>query len=324
MIGLRKSRVDLGSAVLAMVNHRRYTGLFPVAPTPFTGNGDVDFDGQRRVLDCMIDQGVDGICILANYSEQFLLSDEERRHLTELSLEHIADRVPVMVTCSHFSTQIAAGRARHASEHGAKLIMLMPPYHGAGIKLDEISIREHFARVADAAGISVMIQDAPLSGVTLSADFMARIAQELPLVRYFKIEVAGTAAKLRKLLERGGDAIEGPFDGEEAITLMADLDAGATGVMSSALLPDLIRPVLEHHKAGRRAEAAKAYEHILPLINYENRQCGLRAAKTVMMEGKVIKSDHVRHPLEPLHRATRAGLLELAQGMNPLALSWGK
>ena len=42
--------------------------------------------GQRRVLDCMIDQGVDGICILANYSEQFLLTDEERNTLLELCL----------------------------------------------------------------------------------------------------------------------------------------------------------------------------------------------------------------------------------------------
>lgn len=136
-----------------MASDRHYSGLFPVAPTPFTDAGDIDLGGQRRVLDCMIDQGVDGICILANYSEQFLLSDEERLQLTELSLAHVAGRVPVMVTCSHFSTRIAALRARHASERGAKLIMLMPPYHGAGIKLDEPSIREHFAHVADAAGI---------------------------------------------------------------------------------------------------------------------------------------------------------------------------
>jgi len=43
-----------------------------------------------------------------------------------------------------------------------------------------------------------------------------------------------------------------------------------------------------------------------------------------MMEGGVIKSDAVRHPLEPLHPATRAGLLELAQELSPLALTWGK
>ncbi len=105
---------------------------------------------------------------------------------------------------------------------------------------------------------------------------------------------------------------------------MADLDAGATGTMPSALLPDLIKPVLQHHRAGRRREAAAAYSRILPLINFENRQCGLRAAKTVMMEGGVIKSDAVRHPLEPLHPATRKGLLELAIEVDPLALRWGR
>ena len=60
---------------------RPYTGIFPVAPTPFTATGDLDLEGQRRVLDCMLDQGVDGICVLANYSEQFLLSDQEGQAL---------------------------------------------------------------------------------------------------------------------------------------------------------------------------------------------------------------------------------------------------
>ena len=87
------------------------SGVFPIAPTPFTAHGELDLDGQRRVLDCMIDQGVDGICILANYSEQFLLSDEERDTLLDLCLTQVRGRVPVIVTCSHFSTRIAAERA---------------------------------------------------------------------------------------------------------------------------------------------------------------------------------------------------------------------
>jgi dihydrodipicolinate synthase/N-acetylneuraminate lyase len=105
---------------------------------------------------------------------------------------------------------------------------------------------------------------------------------------------------------------------------MADLDAGATGTMPSALLPDLIKPVLEHHRAGQRDAAAMAYARILPLINFENRQCGLRATKTVMAKGGVIASAATRHPLEPLHPATEAGLLELAREADPLALRWGK
>jgi dihydrodipicolinate synthase/N-acetylneuraminate lyase len=105
----------------------RYTGVFPIAPTPFTPHGELDLPGQRRVLDCMIDQGVDGICILANYSEQFLLSDRERDTLLELCLTHVAGRVPVIVTCSHFSTDVATERARAAKLAGAAMLMLMPP-----------------------------------------------------------------------------------------------------------------------------------------------------------------------------------------------------
>jgi len=303
---------------------RPYHGVFPVAPTPFTDAGELDLAGQRRVLDCMIDQGVDGICILANYSEQFLLDDDERGTLLDLCLAHVAGRVPVIVTCSHFSTRIAAERARAAAAAGAAMLMLMPPYHGASLRADEKGILEHFQRIADATPLPIMLQDAPLSGVALSVPFLARLAREVPRVGYFKIEVPGAAAKLRGLVEAGGAAIEGPFDGEESITLMADLDAGATGTMSSALLPDLIKPVVAHHRAGRRQDAAAAYARILPLINYENRQCGLRATKAVMAEGGVIRSEAVRHPLEPLHPATRAGLLELAREVDPIALRWGK
>jgi 2-keto-3-deoxy-L-arabinonate dehydratase len=300
------------------------TGIHPIAPTPFTEGGDLDLPGMRRVLDCMIDQGVDGICILANYSEQFLLTDAERSILLDLCLGHVAGRVPVIVTCSHFSTRIAADRGKAAAAAGATMLMLMPPYHGAGLRAEEPGMLAHFARVAEASGLPLMVQDAPLSGVTLSVPFLVRLAKEVPAVRYFKIEMPATAAKLRALIEQGGALIEGPFDGEESITLMADLDAGATGTMSSALLPDLIRPVVTLHREGRRDDAAAAYARILPLINYENRQCGLRATKTVMMEGGVIRTDTVRHPLEPLHPATRTGLLELAGSLQPVALRWGR
>ena len=302
----------------------RWTGVFPIAPTPFSPSGDLDLEGQRRVLDCMIDQGVDGICILANYSEQFVLSDAERDLLLDLCLSHVAGRVPGIVTCSHFSTSIAADRARKAHAAGARMLMVMPPYHGALLRAEENAMVEHFARIAEAAPIPIMLQDAPLSGVTLTVPFLVRLAREVPQVSYFKIEVPAAAAKLRALIAAGGDAIAGPFDGEESITLMADLDAGATGTMPSALLPDLIKPVVERHLAGRRAEAAASYGRILPLINYENRQCGLRATKTVMREGGVIASDMVRHPLAPLPEAQRAGLLELARVLDPLALRWGR
>src|SRR5437763_9794498 len=116
---------------------RPYRGVFPVAPTIFDGRGELDLDGQRRCVDFMIDAGSNGLCILANFSEQFVLSDNEREVLTHLILEHVAGRVPVIVTTTHFSTQVCAERSRRAEAEGACMVMMMPPYHGATIRAAE-------------------------------------------------------------------------------------------------------------------------------------------------------------------------------------------
>jgi 4-hydroxy-tetrahydrodipicolinate synthase len=295
-----------------------------VAPTIFDDRGELDLEGQRRCLDFMIDAGSDGICILANFSEQFVLSDEERMELMFDALEHVAGRVPVIVTTTHFSSKLCAQRSRAAQVAGAAMVMIMPPYHGATIRVGERGIYEFYKTVSDVIDIPIMIQDAPVSGTALPAPFLARMASEIENVSYFKIEVPQAAAKLRELIELGGAAIEGPWDGEEAITLMADLDAGATGAMTGAGYPDGIRKIVDAYAAGNAELAAKEYERWLPLINYENRQCGLATAKVLMKEGGIIASDKVRHPLAPLHPATREGLLRVARRLDPLVLSWGK
>lgn len=300
------------------------TGILPVAPTPFHADGRVDEEGMRRVLDCMIDQGVDAICILANYSEQFLISDEERYLLMKISLEHVAGRVPVIVTISHFYTGIVVERAKAAEALGASMVMMMPPYHGVGLVPAEAGVFEHFKAVSDAISIPIMVQDAPLSGVSLSVPLLTRMVKEIENVAYFKIETPFAADKLAALIEAGGDSIVGPFDGEEAVTLLADLDAGCTGTMTSALQPEKIRPIVTDYRAGNTDAALEQWKLCLPLINHENRQCGLRAAKTVMMAGGVIKSDHVRHPLKPMSERTKERLLQLSAELDLIALKWGK
>jgi dihydrodipicolinate synthase/N-acetylneuraminate lyase len=307
-----------------MAARARYSGVFPVAPTTFDERGALDLDSQRRCIDFLVDAGSSGICILANYSEQFVLGDDEREVLTDAILKHVAGRVPVIVTTTHFSSRICAERSRRAQEAGAAMVMVMPPYHGATIRATEAGIYEFFRLVSDAVDIPIMIQDAPVSGTALPAPFLVRMAKEIANVAYFKIEMPGAAGKLREMIRLGGDAIEGPWDGEEAITLMADLEAGATGTMPSAAYPDALRRIVDDHAAGRREAAMAGYARWLPLINYENRQCGLLACKALMKEGGIIACDYARHPIPPLHPAARAGLIEIAKGLDPLVLRWGR
>jgi 2-keto-3-deoxy-L-arabinonate dehydratase len=294
-----------------------------VVPTTFRDNGELDLDSQKRCVDFMIDAGSDGLCILANFSEQFVLSDDEREVLTRTILEHVAGRVPVIVTTTHFSTRVCAARSRRAQELGAAMVMVMPPYHGATIRASEPKIHEFFAALSDAIDIPIMIQDAPVAGTPLSPAFLARMAAEIEHVSYFKIETAGAATKLRELIRLGGDAIVGPWDGEEGITLLADLDAGATGAMTGGGYPDGIRTIVDPYFAGKRQEAVVAYNRWLPLINYENRQGGLLAAKALMKEGGVIDCDAPRHPIAPMPPESRAGLIETARSLEPMVLRWG-
>jgi len=302
----------------------RYQGLFPVVPTPFTEAGALDLASQKRCVDFMIDAGSDGLAILANFSEQFLLADEEREVLTRLILEHVNGRVPVIVTTTHFSTQVCIERSKRAQSMGAKMLMVMPPYHGATFRVPEQQIYEFYERLSDAVTIPIMIQDAPAAGTPMSAAFLARMAKEIEHVAYFKIETAGAASKLRELIRLGGDAIEGPWDGEEAITLLPDLEAGATGAMTGGGFPDGIKPILEAYRAGRRDEAIAAYERWLPLINLENRQCGPLAAKSLMKEGGVIACEAPRHPFPALNPFSRSLLVETAKRLDAMVLRWGR
>ena len=300
----------------------QYSGIWPVAPTPFHDDGTVDIKGMKRVLDCLIDQGADGICILANFSEQFLISDAEREMLARTSIEHVAGRIPIIVTISHFATKIAVERAQFAKDLGADIVMMMPPYHGALLKGNAQQTFEQFKAVGE-VGIPIMVQDAPLSGVELPVPLLLRMAHEIEMVKLFKIECPRAANKLRILISEGGAAIEAPFDGEEAITLLADLDAGATGSMTSGLIVDQIKPIITHHLAGRTNEAIEAYARVAMVINHENRQCGWQSCKAAMVEGGVIKSEYCRHPIEPLHPAIRSRLLDLLKPLDPLVLKWG-
>ena len=84
------------------------TGVVPVVPTIFHDDESVDLDGTARVVDYLMDAGVDGLCLLANYSEQFSLTDAERDTIARTLLEHVAGRLPVIVTTSHYSARVTA------------------------------------------------------------------------------------------------------------------------------------------------------------------------------------------------------------------------
>jgi 4-hydroxy-tetrahydrodipicolinate synthase len=299
-------------------------GVVPVVPTIFHDNQDVDLGGTTRVVDYLIDGGIDGLCLLANYSEQFSLTDAERDAITRTLLEHVAGRLPVIVTTSHYSARITAARSREAQDMGAAMVMIMPPFFGATLTVPGPAVIEYFKQVADAIHIPVMVQDAPLSSTPLPVSLLIDLVRQVPQVQYAKIEVPQAAYKLHALVSALGSSLPGPFDGEESVTLIPDLDAGATGTMPSSTVPAELARIVRRYAAGDRPGAVGAWEGLLPLIHFENRQCGLRAQKILLAEGGVIASDRTRAPFGPVSPRTRRGLIELAAARDLLIMRWAR
>jgi 4-hydroxy-tetrahydrodipicolinate synthase len=302
----------------------RLGGVVPVAPTAFTDDGALDLASQRRMTDFLVDARSDAICILANWSEQFALADVERDAITDAVLAQANGRVPIVVTTSHFATRIAVERARRAEAAGAAAVMIMAPYHGATIRTGAEATFGFFAEVGAAIEIPIVVQDAPMAGVNLSLDLLTRMAREIPNVRYFKLENADAADKIRGLVAAAGDHIDGPWDGEESITLIADLEAGATGTMPGAVIPEILGDVMRRWAGGDREGATALFERWLPLLNWENKHTGLAAAKILMHEGGIIASEALRAPLAPVSRDLRDGYVRLARRLDPLILRWGR
>jgi 2-keto-3-deoxy-L-arabinonate dehydratase len=299
------------------------TGIMPVAPTAFDDDQQLDHASQRRVMDFLVDAQVDGICIMANFSEQFSLSDDERTAVIETALTHVSGRVPVCVATSHYSAYVANQRNREAQQRGAAMVMMMPPFYGAGLSVDESALLPYFRIALEGISIPLMLQDSPLSTTRMSARTVVTLARELPTLRYAKIETVQCAAKIRAIKTEAGSDLPGIFDGEEAVTLIPDLEAGAVGTMTSSLLPDKIGRAARMFLAGDREGATLLWENLLPLIQFENRQCGLRAMKEVLHVGGVLASARTRSPIEPIDDHTRRALLNLARRKEILACTWG-
>src|SRR4029079_4294590 len=102
-------------------------GVWNIVPTPFREDASLDEDGVRTMVEFVIGTRVDGMTVLGVMGEVGRLSDEERRRVIELTVSHVAGRLPICGGVSHASTDRSVALAREAEALGAQSVMLAPP-----------------------------------------------------------------------------------------------------------------------------------------------------------------------------------------------------
>ncbi len=232
--------------------------------TPLEFDGSVDLDGVGPLVEAVLAGGVAGIVALGTTGEFADLDTEERAAVLEATVAAVAGRVPVIAGVGGIGTTEACAHARRAAAAGADAVLALPPLY---LKLGEDPLLSHFAAIAEAADLPLLLYDFPaLSGTALSPRLLARAAAELPLaigVKQTGGDLGVVHATLAGLRGEEGFAV---VSGSAGMLLPALLAGGTGGILAVANV-DPALPVALHaaFRAGDLQRAAALHREVLRL-----------------------------------------------------------
>ncbi|MEF9903016.1 dihydrodipicolinate synthase family protein [Streptomyces sp. P9-A2] len=225
--------------------------------TPFAEDGSVDPAGYRALLRRLLDAGITTLTPNGNTGEFYTLTPEERRAVTELTLEETGDGSSVLVGVGH-DVPTAVASARHARDLGARMVMVHQPVHPYVSQSGWVDYHRAIAGAVPDLGVVPYIRNDRLAGARL-----AELADSCPNVIGVKYAVPDAA----KFAAFARDA------GLERFVWVAGLaepyapsyfSAGATGFTSGLVnvAPSVSLDMIGALRSGDYAAAMKVWEQI--------------------------------------------------------------
>ena len=283
-------------------------GIYNIVPTPFDESGAIDEPSLRRLIDFVIDTGVDGLTILGFLGEAAKLSEAERGQVIEVTAEVTDGRVPIVVGATAPALDPCIRNARDAVSRGADGLLIAPPRTN---RPAEAAVRRHYESLAEAVDVPIVVQDFPASsGVYMTPAFIGALAADVPACKWLKLEDDPTAQKVTAILEANPDV--GIFGGLGGNFMLEELQRGAVGMMTGFGFPEILVSIYRDFRAGDTDTARDTFYKYLPLIRYEN-QTGLNLPLRKLIYTMRGAMDHAepRRPYPPLDEVTLTEIREL-------------
>jgi len=284
-----------------------FEGVYSVLPTPFRAGGDIDLDSMKKVVDLIVGAGVKGVTALGVTGEVARLGEKERAVVVEAVVKQVNGRAKVIVGASADGVRTCIEFSREAKALGASAVMVSPP---RSPKLNTESVVNHYKALAEAVDLPIVVQDyPPISGFSMEAGLLARIAREVPAARTVKLEEPPTPFKTARILAAAGETRVAILGGLGGVFLLEELMAGAAGVMTGFAFPEVLVQVVTLYRAGKIDEAANIFYKFVPLMRFEFQEgIGMAIRKEVFKRRGAIADASTRQPGAVLDEGTRAAL----------------
>lgn len=285
-----------------------FSGVIPILATPFHSDETLDLLSLTRLIEFAAGTGVNGVTLLGVLGESNRLTDSERTGLIKSAIK-TANRLPVIVGCSHSGTSATIALAREAADLGASAVMIAPSRQPVP---NDSTIYEYYDRIAAKVAIPIVLQDHPASTeVHMPVSLILKIAAQIPAIACIKAEAVPSPQKITAL--RSGLKEIRPIPvltGLGGLYGFFDLERGSEGFNTGFAFPEILLAIVKCVRAGDMDAAFGIYRRYLPLMVFEQ-QPGLAIRKEILRRRGLLTSARVRHPGGNIDGATADQLQRL-------------
>ena len=270
----------------------------------------MDFESYGRLIDWQIEQGINGLVVVATTGEGATLSDEEHKAAISFAAERINKRVPMIACTGSNDTAYSIQLTKYACEHGADACLVVSPYYN---KSTQAGIVASFSAIADASTAPIIIYNIPgRTGVNITPETLAKLAEH-PNISGLK-EANGDISSVAETARLAGDNLHIYSGNDDQIVPIMSL--GGEGVISvlSNLCPAETVAMVQKWFDGDVKGSLELQLKYLPLIHALFSEVNPIPVKAAMAAMGYCEN-YLRLPLVPMSDAKRENLYSIMSGL---------
>lgn len=275
--------------------------------TPFTTEGEVDYKALKRLVEYLIQNGADFLCILATTGETPCLSSDEKNQIKQLVIDVNRGRVPILIGCGGNNTRAVVEELKTTDWTGIDGILSVCPYYN---KPSQEGLYQHFKAIAEASPLPVVLYNVPgRTGINMKSDTTVRLANDCENIVAIK-EASGSLEQVDEIIKNKPERFD-VISGDDALTfsMVASGAAGSISVIGNALPREVSRMIRLEFKG--EYEGARTIHHrfteLYSLLFVDGNPAGVKA----LLHEMGFIENVLRLPLVPTRITTLQKMTEI-------------
>jgi 4-hydroxy-tetrahydrodipicolinate synthase len=288
-------------------------GVVAVINTPYTPENRIDFDSIKRYIDDAISSGVSGFLVPAMAAEVNKLTEDERRSIVKLVIDHTNKRVPIIGGASSLSQNERIKYIHELEEMGCGAVLVSIPFE------DELKYKNLINEISREISTILVIQDWDFHGFGIPVKVIVDLYEQIELFKSLKVEVTPAGKKYSDVLAATNGKLH-VSGGWASSQMIEALDRGVHTFMST-IMHKFYKTIFDYHQSGDREKAKELFRKIVPILafSHQHLDISIHFNKRYNYKKGIFKTDRTRDPIIPFddyHKRVADELIQLAIDMD--------